>query len=117
MNHYCPTILICILGSLQISCSTASFLERSPRSRTQDYSEWRSHALQSRDLILGMEMNDVRDSWGPPGQIEIAGDPDRGDQRWLYFTSPSKRWGLSQARIVYFEEGRVSGWETGVANP
>jgi hypothetical protein len=69
-------------------------------------------ALQERDVTLGMRPDDVVTAWGQPGEVETAGDPYQGNQRWFYYTGLSSRWSLSSARIIYFEQGRVVGWET-----
>lgn len=84
-----------------------------PRSAHYTFDFRRSEALRIRELILGMDMRDVRTAWGEPGEVQIAGNPAMGNQRWIYYTSPSLRWGLRQARVVYFEGGKVAGWETG----
>ncbi len=70
------------------------------------------HGLQERDLVLGMQMSDVRNVWGEPRDVQMAGDPRYGNQRWIYFEGLSSPWSTSRARIVYFENGRVVGWET-----
>jgi hypothetical protein len=69
-------------------------------------------ALTENDLVLGMQMQDVRDAWGEPRQVDTAGDPGAGNQRWMYFNGLSSRWSLSSARVVYFEAGKVVGWDT-----
>lgn len=58
------------------------------------------------DIAWGMEMKQVSNSWGEPGDVHVAGDPREKNEKWVY------REGLNQTRIVYFENGRVSGWET-----
>jgi hypothetical protein len=69
-------------------------------------------ALRSRELVLGMHMEDVRSIWGEPRDVQTAGDSSMGNQRWVYFEGLSSRWGTSSARIIYFESGQVVGWET-----
>ncbi len=64
---------------------------------------------EAQDVSLGMRPNQVRDSWGEPLRIQVAGDQDSGNQRWIY-QYPTQT-GLSPARIVYFEQGHVVGWE------
>lgn len=63
-------------------------------------------------LKLGMSMDDVRSLWGEPRAIDTAGARGMGFERWTYFTGLSSRWALSSARVVYFENGHVAGWET-----
>lgn len=67
-------------------------------------------AIESRDLIVGMHMGDVYKVWGQPNEVETAGTGGSGNERWTYFEGLSR--GLSPARIVYFESGKVIGWET-----
>ena len=63
------------------------------------------------ELTLGMEQSDVLSIWGQPRDVEIAGDPQAGNQRWIYFSGLSEQWKISARRVVYFEAGRVAGWE------
>lgn len=65
---------------------------------------------RSSELFLGMAMRDVQMSWGSPHSVETAGDPSYGNQRWIYKRGFSRLGG--ETKIVYFEEGRVVGWET-----
>lgn len=69
-------------------------------------------ALEYRELVPGMKMQDVLALWGHPGEVETAGSPRHGNQRWLYYTGLSGRWSLSTIRVVYFEAGKVVGWDT-----
>lgn len=70
------------------------------------------HALKQQDLVLGMRMRDVRSMWGSPVEVDTAGAPGAGNERWTYYEGLSSRIAASNARIVYFEAGQVSGWET-----
>lgn len=63
-------------------------------------------------LVLGMEMHEVLSVWGQPRDVEHAGDAHSGNQRWTYTDGLSSPWSTAQLKRVYFEEGRVSGWET-----
>lgn len=69
-------------------------------------------ARLSDDLVLGMDMNDVRSVWGAPREVQTAGDPRHGNQRWIYPNGLYSAAGVGSARVVYFEAGRVAGWET-----
>jgi hypothetical protein len=71
-----------------------------------------SFGRQNRDVVLGMDMRDVLGVWGEPTDIERAGLPEHGNERWIYSTGLQSRWSLREARVVYFEAGRVVGWET-----
>lgn len=63
--------------------------------------------LQEDDVRLGLSMNEVTRVWGPPQTIEYADHPWSGNQRWVY-----PRHGLLPDRVVYFEAGTVTGWES-----
>ena len=63
------------------------------------------------DITLGMTKQAVRDSWGEPELVEVAGNPLYGNERWAYSEQlPSTEGFQTEKRIVYFEGGRVSGW-------
>jgi hypothetical protein len=65
------------------------------------------------DITLGMTKQAVRDSWGEPDLVEVAGNPLYGNERWHYSEQTSSTEGYrSQQRMVYFDSGRVSGWES-----
>lgn len=70
-----------------------------------------SAAKARRDVVIGMSPDEVRSLWGEPREIEHAGLAHSGNERWTYYEGLSSRWSLSPARIIYFEGGRVSGWE------
>lgn len=63
-------------------------------------------------LTLGMSMPKVKRLWGQPQDVEVAGDPNSGNERWTYLNGLSSRWGTSSYRVVYFEQGQVAGWES-----
>jgi hypothetical protein len=62
-------------------------------------------------LTLGMSTSRVRSLWGQPQEIENAGDPTQGNQRWIYLNGLKRNWGTSDYRVVYFERNQVVGWE------
>jgi outer membrane protein assembly factor BamE (lipoprotein component of BamABCDE complex) len=64
------------------------------------------------DITTGMTKQAVRDSWGEPELVEVAGNPLYGNERWAYSEQlPSSDGFQTEKRIVYFEGGRVTGWE------
>ena len=69
-------------------------------------------AMKEQQITLGMRMHEVRYLWGTPQEVETAGDPSMGNQRWVYYTGLSSKWSLGSSRVIYFEEGRVAGWES-----
>ena len=75
--------------------------------------KWEKKALESRDIYLGMTAQAVRASWGEPHQVEWAGDPDQGYQRWTYhFYFPSPGGYVKESRLLYLEKSKIVGWET-----
>lgn len=65
------------------------------------------------DIAVGFTKQAVRDSWGEPELIEVAGNPVFGHERWHYSEQTSSTDGYrSQKRLIYFESGRVIGWQS-----
>lgn len=55
----------------------------------------------------------VKKSWGEPVNIEVSGNPIYRNERWQYNKQVATPQGYKQEkRYVYFEGGRVVGWET-----
>lgn len=69
------------------------------------------HARESKEIVLGMDREDVISMWGEPREIFTAGHPGEGNEKWVYFDGLSSRWSVSDARVLYFENGRVAGWD------
>lgn len=69
--------------------------------------------IENNDIARGMLKDAVRQSWGDPDFVEVAGDPIYGNERWKYNKLVSTSDGYRpETRVVYFESGRVAGWET-----
>ena len=69
--------------------------------------------LVTSDIAIGMPMDFVIKSWGEPASKEVSGNPLFKNEKWKYVRSISTRDGYKQERRqVYFEGGRVVGWET-----
>ncbi len=69
-------------------------------------------AIESNDIALGMSQKAVSESWGDPDAVEVAGNALYGFERWKYNRYISGNDGYQkEMRIVYFEGGRVVGWE------
>ncbi len=65
------------------------------------------------DVGRGMSRTAVKQSWGEPDAVEIAGNTIYGNERWKYTKQVSTDDGYKlETRIIYFESGRVVGWET-----
>jgi len=72
-----------------------------------------SELIDKNDIAKGMTRKAVTQSWGEPEIVEHAGNPIYGNERWRYNKLVSTEEGYKQeTRIVYFEAGRVIGWET-----
>lgn len=76
------------------------------------YSDEVAKNIESNDISLGMSQKAVTESWGDPDAIEVAGDPVYGFERWKYNRYVSGVDGYQkEMRVVYFEGGKVVGWE------
>lgn len=79
---------------------------RVPETRMKDL-------IDSQDISVGMPMEYVRRAWGDPISIESSGNPIYKNQRWKYLRNvPGSDGFHQQKRFVYFEGGRVVGWDT-----
>lgn len=68
--------------------------------------------IANKDIALGMPLEFVKRSWGNPDSVEIAGNSLFGNQRWKYKRyTPSPEGYRLQSRVIYFEGGKVAGWE------
>lgn len=69
--------------------------------------------IESGDITVGMAMDHVRKAWGEPQAVEVSGNPLYQNQRWAYLKYVSSPEGYRQERrLIYFEGGKVVGWET-----
>lgn len=69
-------------------------------------------AIENKDIYIGMQPEYVRKSWGDPVAIETAGNPLYRNERWKYIRQIATEDGFEQQkRYVYFEDGKVVGWE------
>lgn len=69
--------------------------------------------IENQDVAVGMQQDYVRKSWGEPLAIEVSGNPIYKNERWKYQRQVSTAQGFrKETRFVYFEGGRVVGWET-----
>lgn len=82
--------------------------------RTDDaYPEAIANLIESQDIAVGMSQKAVMESWGDPDIVEVAGNPVYGNERWKYSHYVSGNEGYQkEMRMVYFEAGRVVGWES-----
>lgn len=69
--------------------------------------------IESQDIAVGMPQEYVKKSWGEPMTVEISGNPLYKNERWKYQRMVASPEGYrKETRFVYFEGGRVVGWET-----
>lgn len=69
--------------------------------------------IETQDIAVGMPQDYVRRSWGEPASVEVSGNPLYKNERWKYVRQVSSPEGFRrETRYVYFEGGRVVGWET-----
>lgn len=69
--------------------------------------------IDSQDIAMGMPMEYVRRAWGDPVSVEVSGNPVYKNERWKYMRNvPGSDGFHQQKRFVYFEGGRVVGWDT-----
>lgn len=81
--------------------------------RAQTVSPETKEIIEMGDISLGMVQDNVRKAWGEPQSVEVSGNPIYKNERWRYLKYVSTPDGYRQEkRNVYFEGGRVVGWET-----
>lgn len=81
-------------------------------SRAKDLKNF-DDVVEAQDIALGMPADYVKKSWGEPNQVEASGNPIYKNERWQYNKQVSTPLGYKQEkRLVFFEGGRVVGWET-----
>jgi hypothetical protein len=69
--------------------------------------------IDAQDIAVGMPMEYVKRAWGDPVAVEVSGNPVYKNERWKYMRSvPGSDGFHQQKRFVYFEGGRVTGWDT-----
>lgn len=79
------------------------------KNNSRDYLE----AVESQDLVLGMTQDLVKKSWGDPDSIEVSGNSIYKNEKWRYIRDvPTAQGYKRERRYVFFEGGRVVGWET-----
>jgi hypothetical protein len=74
------------------------------RPATNSLSTDRGIVQKQNQVFLGMSKEEVMNTIGAPKQVEVAGNPSHENERWLYNHNGASSY-------VYFESGRVEGWE------
>ncbi|MCB0377546.1 MAG: hypothetical protein KDD33_03575 [Bdellovibrionales bacterium] len=65
------------------------------------------------DVKVGMARRSVQMHLGSPSEVEQAGNPKYGNERWTYEKSvPTLDGYYKEKKVIYFEGGEVVGWET-----
>ena len=68
--------------------------------------------VDAQDIVVGMPEALVKKSWGEPVDVEVSGSPLFHNQKWRYQKFVSSPDGYkSERKSVYFEGGKVVGWE------
>lgn len=105
----CASLPAWVPGSDAYNASQASAIQAERFEQSQQAID---DAMRHRDITLGMSRDQVHQAWGEPRNREFAGDSGSGNERWTYSLGVSAFWSVQPQRIVYFERGVVSGWET-----
>ncbi|MCB0356513.1 MAG: hypothetical protein KDD40_05870 [Bdellovibrionales bacterium] len=78
-----------------------------------DFDDNTLNLIEDNDIAIGMNQQAVKESWGDPDSVEVAGREVYGNQAWKYTKMVSSNEGYKkETRIIYFEAGRVIGWES-----
>lgn len=65
------------------------------------------------DISMGMNGDHVRKAWGDPTSIDVSGNKLFKNERWSFQNFQTTTDGFKkETRHVYFEGGRVVGWDT-----
>lgn len=69
--------------------------------------------VENQDIAIGMTQDLVRKAWGEPESIDVSGNRIYKNEKWKFSRTMTLGDGFkSEKRYVYFEGGRVVGWET-----
>ena len=86
--------------------------QRGFNNQDESYPDEVAKTIENNDIALGMSQKAVMQSWGDPDAVEVAGSQLYGYERWKYNRYISGNEGYQkELRVVYFEGGRVVGWE------
>ena len=86
--------------------------ERNFPGRPQQVTNEMHELVEAQDITLGMPQFLVKKSWGEPDVVEVSGNPAFRNERWRYNRYVSTSDGYKpEKKVVYFEGGRVVGWE------
>ncbi len=76
---------------------------------SRDFGERADASLQPPpgQLTLGMSTRNVQALWGRPQEVETAGDPTSGNQRWISLNGLNKARSPRDYRVLTFEQNHV----------
>ncbi len=68
--------------------------------------------VETQDIAIGMPQALVKRSWGDPDSVEVSGNPQFRNEKWKYnkYVSSSEGYKMEK-KTVFFEGGKVIGWE------
>lgn len=80
--------------------------------RNSDKVSEMKEVIEAQDISLGMPQDLVKKSWGDPDAVDVSGNPQFKNERWRYNKYVSTQDGYKlEKKLVYFEGGKVVGWE------
>ncbi len=86
--------------------------EKNFNSRSASVQNNMKELVEAQDIAVGMPQALVRQAWGDPDAIEVSGNPQFRNERWRYHKFSSSQDGYKpEKKTVYFEGGKVVGWE------
>ncbi len=85
---------------------------RSIFERNSNFTPEIENLIADKDITLRMPQSAVIASWGEPKLREIAGNPLYQNEKWTYSVQvPTETGYITETRILYFESGRIIGWD------
>ena len=93
------------------SCTTFPWIRTPPQERSVASQYQQHHPIGYSDVMLGMNMGEVIQAWGEPLEVHTAGERVRKNQKWVYPEGAAGTLSGGMARVLYFENGQLVGWE------
>lgn len=108
------SILVIFLPVLTLSTlnSSCSSIQLGSRIKSNSDTDLAAPVLPVRDVSLGMNRSAVRQAWGDPVKVFVAGNQASQIEKWVYPEDSVGGLSSSARRVLYFENGSVVGWET-----
>lgn len=104
-RDYLPTISekIYFLRLADIEDRDEYLLGKGAYSYQKNYNFEENLAIRNKEIYVGMPKQAVIESWGRPLRVDIAGNPEKENERWLFYER-------GKTKYVFFEDGKVEGW-------